>query len=143
MPGLWSYCSLGVKKVIKRLHNSCRLYVLFLFCFPGIRGTFRAKSESLGGALRCCCFSHGQLKPCARNPSETAFNARKPQVNKEISNELCRPFCYSSIFLWLLYRGRKNPPIRPSKFNKGYLWFKILRVEINDQNTDYLKHKFS
>lgn len=95
MPGLWSYCSLGVKKVIKRLHNSCRLYVLFLLCFPGIRGTFRAKSESLGGTLRCCCFSHGQLKPCARNPSETAFNARKPQVNKEISNELCRPFCYS------------------------------------------------
>ena len=94
MPGLWSYCSLGVKKVIKRLHNSCRLYVLFLFCFSGIRGTFRAKSESLGGARRCCCFSHGQLKPCARNPSETAFSARKTQVNEEISNELCRP-CYS------------------------------------------------
>lgn len=95
MPGLWSYCSLGVKKVIKRLHNSCRLYVSFLFCFPGIRGTFRAKSESLGGARRCCCFSHGQLKPCARNPSETAFNARKPQVNKEISNEFCSPPCVS------------------------------------------------
>lgn len=139
MPGLWSYCSLGVKKVIKRLHNSCRLYVLFLFCFPGIRGTFRAKSESLGGDSRCCCFSHGQLKPCARNPSETAFNARKPQVNKEI--RILQPAL--RFFLWPLNRGRKNPPTRPSKFNKGYLWFKILRVEINDQNTDYLKHKFS
>lgn len=95
MPGLCSYCYLGVKKVIKRLHNSCRLYVLFLFCFSGIRGTFRAKSESLGGARRCCYFSHGHLKPCARNPSETAFNARKTQVNKEISSEFCLPPCVS------------------------------------------------
>ena len=79
--------------MIKRLYNSCRLYILFLFCFPGIRGTFRAKSENWAAPVGTVY--HGQQKPCAWNPSETAFNVRKTQVNKEISDELCRPFCYS------------------------------------------------
>ena len=139
MPGLWSFCYLGVKKVIKRLDNSCRLYILFLFCFPGIRGTFKAKSESWAAPVGAV--SHGQQKPYAWNPSETAFNVRKTQVNKEISNEFCHLPCVS--FYGLLIEVARI--LRDAPQNLTSVVKNLKTVEINDHNTviEYFKYKFS